>query len=226
MATPPTHPIRQGPGQDLDNACVMQLVSHLAGEPWTDHPRCACPVVTAFLIEWNDRLPTDEDRTRLLGPLIPQVVGSRSTPEVERARAHLALDWLTRVHIPAWFEQVAALRPHADALRAHPPIVDAGGWSTSFNLLTRARRARTAGDAAGASWLAAWLGAGWSASAALTTPAEMAGASPWTSLLHPYRPGPVARPDDVDPSGPTALSVYASALGLVERMLAVTATRP
>lgn len=70
--------------------CVMEAVSYVAGEPWSDAPQCACPVITAFMVSWNDSLPSDADRDRLLKPLIPLIVGTRSTPEVEQRRRSCA----------------------------------------------------------------------------------------------------------------------------------------
>ena len=43
--------------------CVMEAVAFVAGEPWGDHPECACPIIGAFLRSWNDSLPT-ENRPR------------------------------------------------------------------------------------------------------------------------------------------------------------------
>ncbi len=34
-------------------ACAMELVSYLVGEPWSDHPKCASPVLSAFMRSWN-----------------------------------------------------------------------------------------------------------------------------------------------------------------------------
>ena len=48
--------------------CVMEAVAYVAGEPWSDAPKCACPVITAFLVSWNDSLPSDAERDRLLKP--------------------------------------------------------------------------------------------------------------------------------------------------------------
>lgn len=39
------------PGDDM---CVMEAVAYLAGEPWSDRPECASPVIGAFLRSWND----------------------------------------------------------------------------------------------------------------------------------------------------------------------------
>jgi len=47
-------------------ACVMEVVSMLYGEPFSDAPACACPVLSAFARRFNDWL-TDEER-QLLWP--------------------------------------------------------------------------------------------------------------------------------------------------------------
>lgn len=41
--------------------CVMEAVAYVAGEKFTDHPKCASPSIAAFMRSWNDRLP-DKDR--------------------------------------------------------------------------------------------------------------------------------------------------------------------
>ena len=108
-----------------DALCVMEAVAWVAGEPHSDHPACACPVIGAFLRSWNDNLPDDETRTRLLAPLIPRIVGSRATREVEARRSYLALDWLAREQAPAWLSLRDDLKAHAVALRGLAPLTDA-----------------------------------------------------------------------------------------------------
>src|SRR6478736_7155108 len=100
--------------------CVMEAVSWVAGEPWSDHPVCACPVISSFLRSWNDGLPND-DRSRLLKPLIAKLVGSKRTKSVESKRAWMALDWSARVSTPAWLE-LAGLKDHAEICRRLNPI--------------------------------------------------------------------------------------------------------
>jgi hypothetical protein len=78
-------------------ACVMQAVAYVAGEPWSDHPECACPVITAFMIRWNDSIRDDAVRTR---PLIPLLVGTRSTKEIEDRRRWMATNWTLRERFP------------------------------------------------------------------------------------------------------------------------------
>jgi len=88
-----TRPIGHGSHQSFDDGyCVMEAVAYVAGEKFSDQPKCCCPVISAFLRAWNDDLATDADRDRLLKPLVPRLVGTRSTPAVEQRRADLALD--------------------------------------------------------------------------------------------------------------------------------------
>ena len=66
-------------------ACVMELASMLAGEAFSDHPRLACPIISSFLRTYNDSV--DDERRQALYAYAAQVVGTRSSKEVARARA-------------------------------------------------------------------------------------------------------------------------------------------
>jgi hypothetical protein len=57
-------------------ACFMELASYLAGERWTDHPRCTHPLLAALARGVND-LTSDAGRAGL-APLIPSVIGLTS----------------------------------------------------------------------------------------------------------------------------------------------------
>lgn len=106
-----THPDR--------GMCVMEAVSVLAGEPFSDRPTCVSPVIAEFLRAWNDTLD-DDDRQRLK-TFIPLVVGTNAGPEMDERLAWMALDWLVRVHAPAWL-RVAEMVDHADRLNGLPEI--------------------------------------------------------------------------------------------------------
>lgn len=73
-------------------ACIMELVSYVAGEPWSDHPQCTCPVLTSYAISLNDRLDT-EDRQQLKG-LLPKLIGTRDSKSRERSE-YLVLQAIT-----------------------------------------------------------------------------------------------------------------------------------
>jgi hypothetical protein len=54
-------------------ACFMELASYLAGERWSDHPRCTHPLLAALARAVNDA--TSDDARPRLAPLIPSVIG-------------------------------------------------------------------------------------------------------------------------------------------------------
>ena len=196
-----------------EGACVMEAVAYVAGEPWSDKPACACPVLGAFLRTWNDDL-SDTDRDRLLRPLVRRLVGSRSTPEVEARRSWLAMDWLVRTNAPTWLRLVPALVPHAAALTDLPPIVDAqtaAAHQSTFNAAGDAAWAVAwaAGDAAvAAPWVAAGAAMGDAAGAAAVNAARAAGTTGAAGAA----------------LQPTVATLQRSALDLVDRMLAETAS--
>ena len=104
-----------------DGMCAMEAAAYIAGERHSDKPECVSPVLAAFMIGWNDGLPNDTERDRLLKPLLPLVLHTATGPVDDEIRAWMATDWLVRVHTPAWLE-LAKLPTHAAALRALPPF--------------------------------------------------------------------------------------------------------
>ena len=57
-----------------DGRCAMEWVSHLAGEPHSDQPKCVSPVLRAICIALNDALD-DEPRQRLR-PYLARTIGT------------------------------------------------------------------------------------------------------------------------------------------------------
>ena len=145
-----------------EGACVMEMVSYIAGEPFSDHPACACPVITAFMTRWNDGLPNNAARDRWIKPLVLEIVGSRALradgtddTEVLVRRAFLCADAACRQFAPLAFEaagralalaglidHAAEMAKHAAQMRALPVINSAES--------ARAARAASAAGAAGA----------------------------------------------------------------------------
>jgi len=193
-------------------ACVMEAISYLAGEAWSDHPVCACPVISTFLRSWNDALPDDE-RDALLRPLIPALIGTRSTMAVESRRSMMAADWLIREHAPAWL-RLAGLTASADALASLPEITDVAQCPSLMPALQAARSdARAAGAAAwDAAGDAAWAAAG---DAARDAAWDAAGAAAGAGAAARDAAWDAAR----DSLNPTRRTVQQSALALVHRMI-------
>ncbi len=72
----------------------MELASYLAGERWSDHPKCTHPLLAALAREVNDSV--DDATRRGLAPLIPDVIGldtddSRADAWIARTAALAAL---------------------------------------------------------------------------------------------------------------------------------------
>jgi hypothetical protein len=88
--------IRLGAGRHdspADGACVVELASVLANEPFSDQPECVCPVIAAFLRGWNDRSAYSE-RERMLRPYAARIVGTRASAVVTTWRRDLCLAWV------------------------------------------------------------------------------------------------------------------------------------
>ncbi len=103
-----------------DGMCAMEMVAWLAGEPHGDEPLCACPVIGAFVRACNDAMG-DAARNRWLRPLVPVLVGTRSSAAAERARGMLVVDALVRELLP---KKLRRERRHdeAELLASLPPI--------------------------------------------------------------------------------------------------------
>lgn len=82
--------IRLGAGRHReggDEACVLELASMLAGEPFSDRPATACPLIASILRGVNDAL--DDRRRQWLLPYASAVVGTRASDAVLRERLEL-----------------------------------------------------------------------------------------------------------------------------------------
>jgi hypothetical protein len=122
-----------------EGACVMELTSMIAGEPFSDQPQCVCPVIGAFLRAYNDAL--DDRRRQDLYRYAAQVIGTRDTPEVERWRIERVVSWAremraTRHRIIRWLRRAELGLSHPATARAAASLaVNAMGRRTSQNHL-------------------------------------------------------------------------------------------
>ena len=100
-----------------DGACVMELASMLAGEPFSDHPRCACPVIGSFLRAYNDSV--DDDRRQDLYAYASRWSAAAPRP---RCSAPAASGWPPGSSSCAAGAGRAACCPGACADRAAPAL--------------------------------------------------------------------------------------------------------
>lgn len=79
-----------------DGACVMELASMLAGEPFSDHCRRVCPTLGAFLRGYNDNV--DPVRRQELLPFATEAVDTDGGEPLAAARAARCLAFARRAH--------------------------------------------------------------------------------------------------------------------------------
>lgn len=151
--------------------CLLEAVAWFANESWSASPQCVSPVLAAFGRGWNDGMRSNEEREQLK-QYIPLLVGTVA-PELEAQRAFMALDWLCRVHLPAWLK-LAGCGEQAALLAAHPevhnrqtlehiePLLSAA-CAAAWAAATAASRTTTVAAVAAVqdpSWVGAWVAAG------------------------------------------------------------------
>jgi hypothetical protein len=112
-------------GSPRSGACVMELASMLAGEPFTDQPMTACPVIGGFMRAYNDAC--DDRRRQDLMPYASAVIGTRGDDELAERRAVACLRFAQQVRTPRtrvgrWF---ASRRPATGTIGR--PAIEAAG---------------------------------------------------------------------------------------------------
>ncbi len=108
------------PGQG--RMCLMSLVAFLAGEPHSDSPGCASPLIQTFAVLVNDHMP--RAARQRLKPFAPRIIGTDDG--LDGARAAVLLHALA--------EGGLAGAPGQDLARAAAP---AHGWSAKLRRLWR-----------------------------------------------------------------------------------------
>ena len=81
-----------------DGVCFYEAVAFFAGEPHSDRPKCASPVLIGYGISLNDDMP-DDLRNELLVPLIGQVAGTID-PKNEVKRGQFLAMWSVNKILP------------------------------------------------------------------------------------------------------------------------------
>jgi hypothetical protein len=150
----------------------MEWVSHLAGEPHSDQPKCVSPALRAICIALNDGL--EHNPRQRLRPYLARTIGT-ADDGLDEARSWMAMDWLIRHYTPAWLK-AAGLTESAVELRGLRPVLEDSALIGALRPLERARlRARGARTAdRSAPWTAA-------RSAARETAWACAGAAAWAA---------------------------------------------
>ena len=103
----------------------------LADEPFSDEPRCVCPVIAEFLRTYNDQV--DDARRQDLYAYASLVVGTRDDPASERGRANLCLDWWLAASAPrrTQLRRLLWMLPPSSATRDIEIAHRAASWAAS-----------------------------------------------------------------------------------------------
>jgi len=118
--------------------CAMEMVAWLAGEEHSDHPRCTCTVIGAFVRRFNDLLRNDAERNEFIKPLLASMVGTSGSRELREKRAYLAVDWSIRTMLPILYRALA-LNEEANDLERTTCVVDRAGALRARSVVLDAR---------------------------------------------------------------------------------------
>jgi hypothetical protein len=119
MYQPSHQTVRLSPGRHpspQSGACVMELASMLAGEPFTDHPRAVCPVIATVLRAYNDSV--DDRRRQDLYRYAAASVGTRTSDRGARLRRFELCREFFGLDLPRWRLPFSRLPMRALALAA------------------------------------------------------------------------------------------------------------
>jgi hypothetical protein len=173
-------------------ACLMSATAYLAGEPWGDHPVCACPVLTGLGIRINDGpwWSDNAERGEFVLKYAPLLIGTRGSVDVGRERADVFVKAALAVFAPHALDSAAsALRlrgytDHADKLadfarrlREHPSAELAREARASASAAAADAASAAAADAADASASAAAYASGYASGYASAASAAAAAAA-------------------------------------------------
>jgi hypothetical protein len=107
-----------------DGACVMELASMLAGEPFTDHPATVCPVIGSFMRAYNDSV--DDSRRQDLYAYASMVVGSRTSADIQRTRAEFLTAWAQQFRRNRWTRRLVPKRLRSLTRHRNPSLESVG----------------------------------------------------------------------------------------------------
>lgn len=126
-----------------DGACLLEYVSLLAGEPFSDRPACVDPMLGEVARRVNDRASSQERST--LAPLIPRFIGTASHDVEKTVRMYLryagfAVEHMTHYHrlglvpqddlatVQFWFHHARKNADNHDVDALHAAVWSALDW--------------------------------------------------------------------------------------------------
>ena len=143
-----------------DGTCLLEAVSWLSGETFTDHPACVGSVLAEYGRIVNDSMEDDATRNKYLIPLIPLLIGTSGSAALEQLRMFAIVDFTVRELLPMVLDKINYVED-AEKLRKLEPITDKpsatalAAYATYATDATDAATDAAADAAAGATYAAA-----------------------------------------------------------------------
>jgi hypothetical protein len=110
-----------------DGACVMELASMLAGEPFSDHPASVCPVLGSFLRAYNDSVGDGRRQDRY--EYASRIVDTRGPLDVQRQRSQRLVEWAGEMYRRGWRRFLPLSRLTDRRLRPGRSLTSAGTYA-------------------------------------------------------------------------------------------------
>ena len=191
-----------------DGLCAMEAVAYFAGEPHTDRPKCASPVLTMYVQKLNDSM--DDETREKLKPYIMRLIGTNNGKEQEQERAKV-LAWAAVTEFAPFALEKSGLTEGAARLR-NLPLYDWAAAAKAAEAAEAAARAAKAEEAETATARAAWT-----AEAA----AGAAGDAVWAAWSAGARTGAMTAWAAAAAAGAAETEVWDMALSALDKALAV-----
>lgn len=147
--------------------CAMEAAAYIAGEEYSDKPKCVSPALGAYVRRLNDVLP--DDLRQRLKDYIPRLLNTAGDGK-DQGRAFIAADHAVRYFAPQALRCAGSVA-QAEMLEKLAPITTieaAGAAGEAAGAAAGAAARAAAGDEASAAAWAAASAAAWAASAAAT----------------------------------------------------------
>ena len=138
-----------GKGSEKTGACWMSAIhwyTRGGKRSWSDQPDCVSPIIRDLCIALNDRLESDVERERIIGPHIFDPVGTSTGNEDEGKRWALCVDRAVHLFTPFWLRKTKDARciSIAESLEKLPAVTDQASAKAALPLLDKARSSASA----------------------------------------------------------------------------------
>ena len=135
-------------------ACLLEVASLKAEEPFSDQPMSVSPVLAGFGRTLWDSTPPERSLADLVA-FADRLIGTAGRPDLDDRAGLMAADWAIRRFPGPWL-RLAGLDEHADALTALPELTSWTRVESAKTIASSAERAAAEATTSVAARDAAW----------------------------------------------------------------------